>query len=89
MKRRNLIYKIAVFILSFSLILIPVTSSTSFAQPESAAAGGKAAGGTAGLSKAAIVGIAAAAVAVGWVVVEALDDDDPVPTHRHPATPVH
>ena len=64
MKKRSLSCKFVVSILLFSLILIPVTSSISFAQDESPAAGGAATGGAAGLSRAAVLGMAAAAVAM-------------------------
>lgn len=88
MKKRSFSLRVIVGILALALILVPVTSSISFAQAESAA-GGAAAGGTAGLSTAAVVGIVAAVVAVGVTVAVAANDDDPVPATTHHATPSH
>ena len=88
MKKRSFSWKVIAAILSLALLLVPVTSSVSFAQAESAA-GGAAAGGTAGLSTAAIVGIAAAVVAIGVTVAVAANDDDPAPVNTHPTTAHH
>jgi hypothetical protein len=88
MKKRSFSWKVVAAILSLALILIPVTSSVSFAQGESAA-GGAAASGAGGLSTAAVVGIAAAVVAVGVTVAVAANDDDPAPVTTHHATDHH
>lgn len=82
MKKKSLSCKFAVTILLFSLILIPVTSSISFAQDESAAAGGVAKGGAAGLSNVAVIGFAATAVAIGVAVAVAASDDEAATTHH-------
>jgi len=82
MKKRSLSCKLVVSIILFSLILIPVNSSVSFAQAENAAAGGTAAGGAAGLSTAAVVGFAAVAVAIGVAVAVAASDDESATAHH-------
>ncbi len=83
--KRCFSWKMVVGLLFLALMLVPVTSSVSFAQGESgsAAAGTAGAGGAAGLSTAAIVGISAAVVAVGVAVAAAINDDNGTAAHTH------
>jgi hypothetical protein len=97
MKKVALSRKVVIVIMSLSMLLVPLASSLSMAQggatgasgAQAAASGAAGAGATAGMSTAAIVGIAAAVVAAGVVAAVAASDEGEAATTHHAAAHHH